>query len=130
MNLLRICLSLFFIPAVACAGERQSLSIDETLQAIKANLTTGLSRSEVESRLKAIPLRYAYVGPSDLQLEGATEYQGTPLGGRVDIVTDVERSPENPALFREGFIKIMIDTHDRVIAIDITGFGIPGVDAH
>ena len=96
------------------------MSTEEILKLVQSGTAVGMTRSEVEERLKKMPVTYVYVPRANLEMTSEQSLAGKPLSGRFDVLTPHER---DLMLMKQAAIYIELDEQERVVNVRVRAFG-------
>jgi hypothetical protein len=113
-------LLLTVLPTSVSACGRQGMSTEEIVKRVRSEIALGMTRSEVEQRLKTLPVTYVYVTRASLEMTSETTFEGKLLSGRFDVLT-----PHEPDLtiMKQAAIYIELDEQERVVNVRVRAFG-------
>lgn len=96
------------------------MSTEEILRRVQSEIAVGMARSEVEQRLKSLPVTYVYVTRAELEMTSEQHFAGKPLSGRFDVLT-----PHEPdlTLMKQAAIYVELDEQERVANVRTRAFG-------
>ena len=96
------------------------MSTEEIVKRLRSEIAVGMTRSEVEQRLKTLPVTYVYVPRASLEMTSETRFEGKLLSGRFDVLT-----PHEPDLtiMKQAAIYIELDEQEHVVNVRIRAFG-------
>lgn len=117
-KIVKLGLSVYLILGTMCEG---GMTTEETVKAVRSEITVGMGRADVERRLSTLPVSYVYVPRASLEMTGETTFEGKPLSGRFDVLT-----PHEPqfSYMKQAAIFIELDEQEEVVnvRIDPSGF--------
>lgn len=93
------------------------MKTDRTVSIILQRITPGMTRTEVEERLNAIPdAHFVYTSREHILPAEERTFAGTPLGGRISVTTPLEIKGLTKA---SGHVLVEFDEQDRVINVRV-----------
>ena len=123
-RIVKLVLSVYLTLGTMCEG---GMKTEETVKAVRSEITVGMSRADVEQRLSTLPVSYVYVPRASLEITGQTIFEGKPLSGRFDVIT-----PPEPqfSYMKQAAIFIELDEQEEVVnvRIDPSGFVLDTTD--
>ena len=96
------------------------MSTEEIVKRVRSEIAVGMTRAEVEQRLKTLPVTYVYVPRASLEVTSETRFEGKLLSGRFDVLT-----PHEPDLtiMKQAAIYIELDEQEHVVNVRVRAFG-------
>ena len=111
---------LLLASCVAAMCSQQPSKTKEAIDRVRSEISIGMSRAEVEQRLRAMAVTYVYVPRHDLEVTRETMFEGTPLSGRFDVVTPME---PHSFYMEEAAIHIELNDREEVVNVRIEHIG-------
>jgi len=112
---------LLLVSCVAVTCSQGPSKTTQIVDKIRSEISIGMSRLEVELRLRAMPVTYVYVPWHVLsETRQETTFEGAPLSGRFDVVT-----PPEPqfSYMEEAAIYIELNDREEVVNVRIDQIG-------
>lgn len=105
--------------ASSCEGS--SATTQEAVSQITSEIVVGMTREQVEDTLSRLGVTHTYVPREYLKTIGQDMFEGMPLSGRFDVLTEFETKVGRKS---EAAIHIELDTQERVTNVRVEGFGL------